>query len=97
MAYIRSVGPFSVMKLFAVLYGMLGFLIGALFSLVSILGFMGSAASGAEGSWAFLFGTAAIIIAPILYGIIGAVGGLIMALLYNVAAKFTGGLEVNLE
>ena len=97
MAKIRSIGPFSVMKLFAVLYAMLGFLIGAVISLISVLGFMGGTAAGEEGSWAFLFGTAAIVIAPIFYGCIGAVGGLIMSLLYNVAAGIAGGLEINLE
>jgi len=40
---------------------------------------------------------AAIVIAPIFYGCIGAVGGLIMSLLYNVAAGIAGGLEINLE
>lgn len=97
MAHIRSVGPWSVMKLFALLYAMIGFLIGAVISLISVLGFMGTSAAGTEGAWAFLFGTAAIVIAPIFYGCIGAVGGLIMSLFYNLAAGITGGLEINLQ
>jgi len=33
---------------------------------------------------------------PVFYGLIGAVGGLIMAGLYNVAAKYAGGIDVEI-
>jgi hypothetical protein len=97
MSQIRSIGVGSAFKLFAVLYGMLGLLIGAVISLISVLGFMGGSAAGMEGAGALLFGTAAIVVAPILYGIIGACAGVVMSLIYNLAAKFTGGLEIDLQ
>jgi len=96
MAQIKSIGLFSAFKLFGVLYGFAGLLIGAVISLFSVLGFMGSAASGMEGAWAFLFGTAAIVIGPIFYGLVGAIFGTIGCLIYNIAAKISGGLEINL-
>lgn len=96
MAQVKSIGLGSAFKLFAVLYGFLGLLIGGFISLLAMLGFMGGAASGMEGAWAFLFGTAAIIIAPIVYGVIGAIAGTIGCLIYNIAAKISGGLEIEL-
>ena len=37
------------------------------------------------------------VLAPIVYGIMGFIGGVLCALLYNVIAKFTGGLEFTVE
>ena len=42
------------------------------------------------------FGTATIIVFPILYGIVGFVGGLITAFFYNLVAGKIGGLEVEI-
>lgn len=97
MAHIKSIGVWSAFKLFAVLYGFAGLLIGGIISLFSMLGFMGGLASGMDGSFAFLFGTAAIVIAPIFYGLVGAIAGAIGCLIYNLAAAISGGLEVRLE
>ncbi|MGH9794784.1 MAG: DUF3566 domain-containing protein [Candidatus Acidiferrales bacterium] len=97
MAQLKRIELGSAFKVCAVLYGMMGLVLGAFFSLFSFLGFMGGAASRAEGSVAFLFGTAAIVILPIFYGILGAIGGVIGAAIYNFAAKLTGGLEITLQ
>ena len=42
-----------------------------------------------------LVGAGAIVIMPIFYGVFMFVMGLIQAALYNLAAKWTGGLEVD--
>ena len=42
-------------------------------------------------------GLAAIIIIPLLYGIFGFIAGAIAALIYNLAAKWIGGLEIETE
>jgi len=42
-------------------------------------------------------GFAAIIVFPILYGIVGGVGGAIGALMYNLVAGWVGGLEVDIS
>jgi hypothetical protein len=41
-------------------------------------------------------GFASIIVFPVLYGIIGAIGGGLTALIYNLAAGWVGGLEVDI-
>lgn len=42
-------------------------------------------------------GIGAIIIAPIVYGILSFVGGIIYGLVYNLAAGVVGGVELELE
>jgi hypothetical protein len=39
------------------------------------------------------FGLLFIIIIPIVYAIVGFIGGIISAVVYNVVAKWTGGIE----
>jgi hypothetical protein len=38
-----------------------------------------------------------VVIMPILYGIMGAIGGAIGAILYNVFAGMVGGVALNIE
>jgi hypothetical protein len=99
---IRRVNPVSAAKIGGVLYALLGLLIGALVSLGAMAfgGMMSSLGSdqGSSGPGAMvgmLFGAGAIIIMPICYGIIGFIGALLSAFVYNIAAKFTGGVEVD--
>jgi len=42
-------------------------------------------------------GFGAIIVAPIIYAIIGAIGAGIAAVVYNLAARWMGGLEVDIS
>jgi hypothetical protein len=94
---IRRIEPISAAKVQGVLGAVIGLLIGACFTLLA-LAFGGLAAASDEGAGAgivgMLMGAGAIIILPIFYGIFGFIGGLIWAFLYNLAAKFTGGLEI---
>jgi hypothetical protein len=41
-------------------------------------------------------GVLAVVMCPIIYGILGGVGAVIGALIYNLAAKWVGGLEVEI-
>jgi hypothetical protein len=44
-----------------------------------------------------IFGIGAIVIFPIMYGVLGVIGGVIMAALYNLVASITGGLEIEVQ
>jgi hypothetical protein len=92
---ITRVNALSVAKVAAVLYAGMGLLIGALFSLIGMIG-VGAALAGQEGGRfaSALFGIGAIVIMPICYGIIGFIMSFIGASLFNVAAGMTGGVEV---
>jgi hypothetical protein len=83
-----------MVKLMGFLYALLGLLFGAVITLISLLGFSVSKEAGGLG---LMFGSLAIILFPIFYGIIGVVAGALGALLYNLAARVTGGLDLELE
>ena len=96
---IRKVGIGSVVKVFGVLYGLLGFVVGAFIAMFALVGF-GAAAAGNEDVPAWLgslFGIGAVIVLPIVYGIMGVIGGVLVAALYNLVANITGGLEIEVQ
>ncbi len=95
---LKSIGVFSLAKMMAALYGVGGFIGGAIIALFSMLG-AGFAASQSEGGafWGMLLGGGAIVILPIMYGIMGFIGGAIMAFIYNLVAGLAGGVELELE
>lgn len=97
---IKRVSPVSAAKISGVLYAGLGLVIGICFSVFSmLLGSMASQNTELSGTpfVGMIFGAGAIIIMPIFYGVIGAIGGLIGALLYNLAAGIIGGLEIEAQ
>lgn len=92
---IRRIGPVSAAKIAGVLYAMMGFVFGGIFSLLSIV--TGAFAPNQAGFPGMIFGAAAIIVLPIFYGILGFVMTLIMAALYNLIAGWVGGIEVDVD
>jgi uncharacterized oligopeptide transporter (OPT) family protein len=52
---------------------------------------------GANALGAVVFGVGSVIFLPIIYGIMGFIGGIISAAIYNVVAGVVGGVELNLE
>ena len=92
---ITRVNALSVAKVAAVLYAGMGLLIGALFSLIGMVGIGAALADQEGGRFAgALFGVGAIIFMPFCYGIIGFIFSFIAASLFNVAAGMTGGVEI---
>ena len=87
---LRRVGVLSVGLVMGVIYALIGLIAGFFITLISV------AAGGVfdQAGFGFLFGVGSIIFLPIFYGILGFIAGLITALIYNLAAKFTGGVEM---
>lgn len=86
----------------AVLYALIGILIGLAWWLVVspfMIAGMKSAMAPAPGGMAAMAGLGfmAVIFFPIFYGVFGFIAGLIYAALYNVVAGWTGGIEMRLE
>ena len=95
---IRKVGIGSVVKVAGVLYALLGLVIGFCVALFAMMGLGLAAANSDAPAWfGPFFGVGAIIVLPIFYGVMGAIGGAIMGALYNVVAGITGGLEVEVQ
>ena len=94
MQRIKSVGILSCAKMLGVLYGCMGLLLIP-FALVAGLASMATQqTNSAIGGAAML---ALGIIAPFIYGAMGFVFGAIGAWIYNLVAKWLGGIEIELE
>ncbi|MDY0021491.1 hypothetical protein [Arenimonas caeni] len=96
---IRKIGVLSLGKLMAIMYALIGALFGLLYALFALIGggammAAGSGDAALGGGMMMGLGVAAVIVLPILYGILGFIGGLISALFFNLAARFAGGLEI---
>jgi len=98
---ISKIGAMSLGKIMGVTYALLGLLIGGCFALIPLAGAGLASASSDEGGmpamFGAMFGVGAIIIAPILYGVMGFLSGLIGALIYNVVAGMIGGVELDVS
>jgi hypothetical protein len=101
MATVKRIGPASAFKIGLVLYAMFGLVVGAIMACVSMLvgplGNMAGAGGLGTRAFGFGFGIGSIIIFPIMYGVIGGIGGAISAALYNLIAGWVGGLEVEIN
>src|SRR5215469_2270897 len=94
---IRRFGVISFANISGLLYGLLGLVVGAFVSLLSLFGAALSSATGNGNPFRQLFGVAAIFLLPIIYGIIGWIGGVITAALYNLVSGIVGGVEVECD
>jgi hypothetical protein len=95
---LKSVGVLSCAKLMGVMYAAMGLIFGAFVSLFSVLGaVVAQQEQGANALGAVVFGVGSVIFLPIIYGIMGFIGGIISAAIYNVVAGVVGGVELNLE
>jgi len=98
---IKRVGVLSLAKLMGLLYAGIGLIIGACFALFSVVGGGAMLAGGSEeaamgGGMMMGMGVGMLVFAPLFYGIAGFVGGALTGWLYNVAAKYTGGVELEM-
>ncbi len=95
---IRRIQPMPFARLFGVLYAALGLFIGFIASLVSLASSaLGIASRQPFPGWSIFFGIGSIIFFPIIYGVLGFIGSLIMAALYNIFARMVGGIVVDVE
>jgi hypothetical protein len=94
---VNRIKPLSLGKILGVLYACIGVLIGLMFATLGSLFSAAAADQDTPGAgWIAGMGFAAVIIAPIMYGLIGFIGGIIMAALYNLFAKMVGGVELEM-
>jgi hypothetical protein len=91
---VKRVSPLQAGKISGLLYGCLGLLFIPFILLMLII--PSHAHSGRSAMPAF-FGAAIALFAPVIYGVMGFVLGVVSAAIYNLAARFVGGLEVEVE
>lgn len=93
---VKSVGVASMAKIYGAISGSIGLLVGIMFALASVVG--AGLSETTEGAiFGPILGVGAIVVFPIIYGVMGLVGGALGAVLYNVFAGMVGGLELDVE
>lgn len=92
---IRRIGVLSAAKMGGVLGVAIGLFMGVMMFLISSMGGMASAMQDQPGAgWMAGMGVLAIIVMPIMYGLFMFIAAAIQAVIYNFAAWFVGGIEV---
>jgi hypothetical protein len=109
MSTVKRVGVISVAKFLAIFYAGLGFIAGLIITIVSLFGsifsrvlmqnpYASSMQKGPQDSIiSMLFGFGSIIFLPIIYGILGFIGGIIAGFIANLVLRVTGGIELKIE
>lgn len=92
MVIIKKFDVMSLAKIQGVLMALMGIIIGLFYAIFGTVMSVFAGAGGLAG-----FGILSIIIFPILYGVIGFVGGALSAFIYNFVADKIGGIEMELE
>src|SRR6187549_2250017 len=96
---LKSIGVLSAAKIVGVMYAVMGLIMGLIFAaMFSMIPAMAPTGTDQIPSWiAPMFGLGSIVIMPIMYGIMGFIGGAIGTVIYNLLAGAIGGLELHLE
>jgi hypothetical protein len=96
---ITRISPMSCAKVSGLLYAVIGFVVGACISLVMLtVGSMAQDETMPMGAmFGALFGIGAIVMLPVFYGILGFIGGAIVAAAYNLVAGWAGGIELDVR
>jgi hypothetical protein len=92
---VKRVGILSMGKVLGCVHALLGLIVGGLFTFLSL--FLSLAAGREARPVSLLFGVGAIVILPVLYGVGGFIGGIILAVLYNFVASVIGGIEIEFK
>jgi hypothetical protein len=95
---LRRIGVSSAAKVMGVLYSVLGLIAGVIIGCISLVsaGFISRQNPDMPPWFGSLFGVGAIVLFPIMYGIMGVVFGAAVAAIYNGVAGIVGGIEVEL-
>ena len=95
MTTLKRIGPASAFKIGLVSYAIVGFIAGLFCSLIVLTG--ASFAPHAHLPFARTIGLFAVIVCPIVYGLIGGIAAVIGAFIYNLASRWVGGIEVEIS
>ena len=95
MERIEKINALSLGKTLGIFCAFAGLIIGIGTTIFLLTGsVINLAGSNIQGP---MFGVWSIIILPIVYGILGFISGMLIALIYNLISMKTGGLEIKLN
>ena len=88
---IKKIYPLSLAKITGLILAILGFFFGLPITVLTIVGVL----TGVKPQG--ISGYIAIIVLPFFYGVLGFIMAFVQAWLYNLIAKKTGGVEIDVE
>ena len=87
---LKNIDAMSFAKVMTIISAILGLVVGIIFAIISFgFSYMGMMYGG--------YGALSIVVFPILYAILGFLFGLVSALLYNIVAKWVGGVKIEVD
>jgi len=92
---LKRIAPLQAGKILGIVYGAMGLLFMPFILLLSVIA--SHLPHGQEAPLPFIFGLGFAIMAPVFYGVMGFLVGVIGAAIYNLVARWVGGLEVEVE
>lgn len=93
--HIRKIDPLSAGKVLGLIYALISLVVGLFLSMIAIFGIAAGGGDAVLGGLAT--GLGAVIMLPLVYGVLGFIGGVIGAFLYNVVASMAGGIVFETE
>ena len=97
---VKRIAPLQAGKMMGLLYACMGLIFLPIFMLAAAAGAFAQHAQGAQAAPAavvagIMFGMG--IFMPVIYGVMGFIFGVIGAAIYNLVARWIGGIEVEVE
>jgi hypothetical protein len=91
---IKRFAPLQLGKMMALGYGIMGLLFCPIFLLMSLFS---AHLPNQQRVGMLAFGTGFALLMPVLYAVMGFIFGVVGAFIYNILAKWVGGIEVEVE
>ena len=87
---LKHISPLKAGIVLGILYGLVGLIFAPFFLLAALFG-------NKTGAPPAVFGVFFAIFIPVFYAVGGFIGGIIASAIYNLVAKWTGGLEFEVQ
>ena len=96
---LTHIAPLPVGKIFGILYAFFGLIFIPFFAVAGLTGLFAEGGNASAAGAGLVVGgmVAMAVILPIMYGVMGFVGGVICAAMYNLIARWVGGIEFEVE
>jgi glycopeptide antibiotics resistance protein len=91
---VKRIAPLQLGKVMALTYGLMGL---AFYPFILLMIFLAPHAPSQQRMGFLALGTGFMLFIPVIYAVMGFIGGVIGALIYNLIAKWVGGIEVEVE
>lgn len=96
---LKRIDPLSLALVQGALFALFGLIPAVVVTGMTILGVAGGGMRGGGSSVAIglVGGLIMAVLAPLMYGVLGFLGGFVLALVYNLCASFTGGITMEFD